>query len=207
MSVMQHIDVYNVSELPLVKKGYRYLDFLGGTKNLRCFLVPYNMPRCEFLNKYSTLLDETIQPIYEKDGILIRQDASFALPGFYILSYIKHFNAFDKLDDVIYMRTFFLIKKIRHGMRNKLNIPFIHMYYEEKIEKSCNVHYWLMPVLTDGTKYPPIIYNIKIRKYLSKFTFQNERKNILMYNNIMKEYIKEINLKQQDDDLKNKLQK
>jgi len=203
---MQHVDVYSVSELPSAEKGCRYLDFLGGTKNLRCFLVPYDMPRCEFFSRYSVLLDETMQPIYEKDGILVRQDASFALPGFYVLSYTKYFNSFDKLDDIIYMRSFFLIKKIRYGMRDRLNIPFIHMYYEEKTEKSCNVHYWLMPILTDNSQHTPIIYDIEIKKYLSRFSFQNEKKSILLYNNVMKDYIKEINLNQQDDDLKSKLQ-
>ncbi len=195
---MEYVDVYDTNELPVPKDGWRYLDFLGGEKQKRCFLVPRDYPRCDFFMEYADLLDDSLQPIYANNGIFVRQDASFAVPGLYIISYDKQYSAFDYVDDVLLLRTFFIIKKIREGMRTRLGINYIHMYYEEKIEKSCNVHYWLMPLYQPDT---PIIFKIKIMEYLRSFDFAEERERINKYNRIMMDYFEEINLKKMDDQI------
>jgi hypothetical protein len=199
------INIYDRSELPEIENGYRYLDFIGGEKNYQYFIVPYDMPRSEFIMKYSSLLDECLEPIYQKNGIVISQDASYPLPGFYILSYENHFKAIDYLDDITHLRTFFLLKRIREGMRKRLGIEYIHMYHEEKSEKSCNVHYWLMPVQDRDTFKTPIIYDLDIRSYLERFEFSKERETILKYNSLMKKYISEIDLSGQDESLSKKM--
>lgn len=200
---MEFIDVFDVKELPQPMKGYRYLDFLGGQKCRRCFLVPYDYPRCDFFMEYSDLLDECLQPIYNNRGIYVRQDASFAVPGLYILSYSKQYSSFDKLDDILHFRTFYIIKQIRRGMRECLGINYIHMYYEEKKEKSCNVHYWLLPIYQKDT---PIIFNLELTKYLKSFNYKTERKKIVDFNNKMKKYLADIELKNFDDKIIERLQ-
>lgn len=195
---MEYVDVYDTNELPTPKVGWRYLDFLGGEKQKRCFLVPMDYPRCDFFMEHSDLLDDSLQPIYANNGIFVRQDASFAVPGLYIISYDKQYSAFDYVDDLLFLRTFFIIKKIREGMREKLGIDYIHMYYEEKKEKSCNVHYWLMPIYQPDT---PIIFKIKIMDYLRSFDFAEEKKRINEYNAKMKAFFEEIKLRELDDQI------
>lgn len=196
---MEFVDIDSRSELPAIKEGHRYLDFLGGTKELRCFVIPYDMPRSHFVEKYAHLLDECLVPIYQNNGITVRQDASYPLPGFYILSFSTHFTSFDLIDELTHLRSFLLIRHLRKGMREKLHIPYIHFHYEEKPAKSCNVHYWLMPVTDEGEGIK-IIYDLDIRSYLEQFRFQNNRKKILENNQLMREYIESINLLQLDND-------
>ncbi len=197
---MKYIDVYTTKELPKPPDGYRYLDFLGGTKELRCFLVPFDYPRCDFFKEYFHLLDKCLKPIYSNKGIFVRQDASFPVPGLYIVSYDEQFSAFDFIDDNTYMRTSLVIKKIREGMRSCLGINYIHMHYEEKKEKSCNVHYWLMPIDQVET---PIIFKLNIMDYLRGFSFAKEREKILEYNEKMEQFLQKIDLIGSDDRIVN----
>lgn len=190
---MKFFDVNDRSELPVLTEGYRYLDFLGGEKELRCFVIPYDMPRSQFIEQYGNFLDECLAPIYQNSGITVMQDASYPLPGFYILSFKEHFSSFDKIDDLTHLRSFLIIRYLRQGMRDALEIPYIHFHYEEKPAKSCNVHYWLMPVQEkNGTT--PIIYDLDLRSYLDQFKFQDNKEKIKYYNKKMKEFIARINL-------------
>jgi len=198
---MKYFDVIDRSELPPPSEGFRYLDFIGGTKEIRCFLVPFDLPRAQFVKDNEILLDTALHAIYSNEGICIRQDASFALPGFYILSFLRHYSAIDAIDEITNLRLFFLLREIRKGMRNVLDIPFIHIYYEEKPAKSCNVHYWMLPINTGGQEKHPIIYDLKIKEYLNKFKFSKEREKIINFNEKMRQYIKEIKLLEKDNKL------
>jgi len=195
---MEFVDVNDRSELLSLPEGYRYLDFLGGEKELRCFVIPYDMPRSQFVDQHGDLLDECLTPIYQNGGIIVRQDASYPLPGFYILSFKKHFPSFDKVDDLTHLRSFLIIRYLRQGMRDVLKIPYIHFHYEEKPAKSCNVHYWLMPVQEQNGN-TPIIYDLDIRHYLNQFKFQENKKNIRFYNKKMKEFVESIDLMKIDN--------
>ena len=55
-----YLDVNSLDELPKLKdKKYRYLDFIGGTKEFRAFIVPLEMTRSEFV-KYNSYLNQYI---------------------------------------------------------------------------------------------------------------------------------------------------
>ncbi len=198
MKKIKYIDIFDKKELPELVEGYRYLDFIGGTKNYRYFIVPFNTPRCELLKNNINLLDACLIPIYEKEGVVIRQDPSYPLPGFYILSYEKQYSAFDLIDLMTHLRTSFLLHYIRKGMRKHLNIKYIHLYYDEQIQKSYNVHYWLLPVQEKNSKNVKKIYDLELKKYLEKFEYQTEKDIILKYNDIMRKYIKNIKLEELD---------
>lgn len=200
---LQYYDVYALSELPSLAKGLRYFDFIGGTKELRCFIVPEETPRNEFIEKNEDLLDPCLKPIYKNQGIIVKQDASFPLPGFYIVCPTKHYRSLDEMDEVTHLRLFFILREIRRGMREVLGIEHAHVFYEEKANKSCNVHYWILPI-QDIVKYPRI-YELDVKKYLEQFSFTKERDNILDFNQKMIAFIEEIDLLQRDNQLMKRL--
>jgi len=202
---MIYEDVNHRSELPIPPEGFRYLDFIGGERELRCFLVPFDMPRAQFVEECESLLDLSLQPIYKNKGICVRQDASFPIPGFYILSFLKHYRSLDEIDEVTSLRLFLILREIRKGMRTALNIPFIHLYYEEKPAKSCNVHYWLLPINVEGGEKHPIIYDLKLKEYLQKFIFSEKKEKILDYNEKMRAYLSSRQLREKDDALGERL--
>ncbi|MDD3182300.1 MAG: hypothetical protein PHD48_05815 [Alphaproteobacteria bacterium] len=193
------LEVKSLSELPQPPDGYRYFDFIGGSKGLKCFLVPKDTPRGKFMNDIEPQLDECLMPIYKKNGICVRQDASFALPGFYIVNPIEHYRSMDEIGEVDNLRLALIVREIRKGMREALGIKHIHMYYEEKANKACNVHYWLMPIV-DIVKYPTIAH-VRPMEYLKQFSIADHRETILEYNEKMRSYIRDTHLAEKDEDL------
>lgn len=198
---MKFVDVASRSEMPPAPPGYRYLDFLGGQKGLRCFLVPHDMPRYRFMEEYPEQLDSTLTPIYNNNGICVRQDASYALPGFYVASLTDHYPALDVMDETTHLRVSLVIHELRKGMRQKLGVEYIHLHYEEKPDPSCNVHYWVMPVADPETGATTVIMRLNIRDYLARFRFPEQKETICRYNETMFDYFKKVQLARRDDAL------
>lgn len=187
---MKYFDVNNLDELPKIKKGFRYLDFLGGTKQFRCYVVPKDLPRCLFMEKHRNELDEILLPIYEDDDICISQDASYALPGFYIISFRKHYKSITEITPKLYLKMNYWVYRIRLAMKELLKINYANVYYEEKSSGSANVHYWVMPII-DEIDAPKLHY-IKLKDYLEKFKLEENREKIIKYNKLMKKYINDM---------------
>jgi hypothetical protein len=202
---VEYLDVEAKAELPPPPPaGFRYLDFLGGDKELRCFLVPHDMPRSRFMREHADQLDEALQPVYQHNGICVRQDASYALPAFYIVSLDEHYNAMDRMDDLTHLRVALILRELRAGMRQALGIEYIHLHYEEKPDTSCNVHYWLMPIRDRQTGTTAPIMRLDIRKYLNSFRFRDERQTICANNETMRRHFRQTELAERDDDLVNR---
>jgi diadenosine tetraphosphate (Ap4A) HIT family hydrolase len=193
----EYCDVTDLAELPLLPRGWRYFDFIGGTKEFRCFVAPEDMPRNKFMADNEERFDECLKHVYKNNGIIVKQDASFALPGFYIVSHLHHYHSLDEFDEVTHLRMFFILREIRKGMRERLGIQNIHIYYEERAVVSHNVHYWLVPI-TDIEKHPRL-YNFDVKKYLDQFLFSQNRDRIMQCNNLMKKYIQDVNLVERDN--------
>lgn len=185
------VDVDTRSDLPRPPRGMRYLDFLGGTKELRCFLVPYDYPRLQFLNFSEELLDPSLLPIFEDNGIVLRQDASYAVPGFYVIGFRKQYRSLDEMPQRKFLKAFAILHRARTIMREVLNIEHIHVYYEEKPAKSCSAHFWLLPIYEEAGRDVPIIYDINLRSYLETFRFSERRGDILSANAIMREHMRD----------------
>lgn len=198
---MDHFDVDAKTELPAPPAGWRYLDFLGGTRELRCFLVREDVPRNRFMAEHPELLDEALAPIYHHRGISIRQDASYAVPGFYILSLDGHVPALDDIDPPTYLRLTFLLRETRAAMRAELGIEHIHVHYEEKPTGSCNVHFWLLPAAERGTGRVRPITRLDIKAHVTSYRFSEERDTLRAHNVRMRQRFAAVRLRERDDEL------
>ena len=200
---LDFIDVYDKSEYPKIKKGYRYIHFYGGTKNYRAYIAPNELSRADFMEKYPEYIPEQNQPIYENEGIIVRADPKYPCPGFYIFALNKTYRAFDLLDDNTFIRFCFILKKVKEGMRSELNISYAHLLSNEKSDPFVNVHFWLVPI--DGTNSPDLL-DFDVKKYLESFNPETEINKILDYNNKLRNYIDRIGLVDQDNILKNAIE-
>mgnify|MGYP004436702013 CR=1 FL=1 len=187
---MEYIDVNSLKELPSLNNNYRYLDFLGGTKQYRCYVVPKELPRCLFIENNRDKLDEILLPIYIDEHICISQDSSYALPAFYIISLRKHYKSITELTYELYEKINFWVYEIRKAMKEALKIEYVNIYYEEKTSESANVHYWLMPVMTKENIAPKLHY-LFLKDYLEQFKLIENRNQIKEYNEKMRKYIYE----------------
>lgn len=187
----EYIDVNSLEELPQLDNDYRYLDFLGGTKQYRCYIVSKDLPRCVFMEKYREKLDEILLPVYMDEDICISQDASYALPGFYIISLRTHYRNITDIDYELYKKINFWVYKIRDIMLKELKINYVNIYYEEKSNNSANVHYWLMPIVSEEV---PKLHYLFLKDYLEQFKLSDNRTKILEYNNKLKSYILKNNI-------------
>lgn len=195
---LEFFDVDKREDLPLAPAGMRYIHFYGGSKNYRAYLAPANLSRADFMEEYPEYIPEQNIPIYENEGIIVRADPKFPCPGFYIFSLNKTYTAFDYLDDVTFLRFTFILKKIKEGMRQVLGINYAHLLSNEKSDPYVNVHFWLVPV--NGTTSPDLL-DFDVKAYLSSFEPQNEIAKIIFYNKKMRDYIKDIDLVQKDNEL------
>jgi len=191
---MQFIDVDYQLELPPEPHGLRFLEFLGGTKQLRCFLVPEKTTRLEFMREHRHLLDDCLTPIYDREGITVTQDAGYALPGFYIIGLQDQVRALDFLDIGLHQRLSLVLLELRKGMRKVLNIDHVHIYYHEKLDVACSVHWWVMPAPRKGPQRIPAIVDLDLRNYLSQFRLTEQRETILNFNQRMTDYFSDIDL-------------
>lgn len=191
-----YIDVDHVSELPEARPGTRYLDFMGGEKALRCYVLPEDYARCRFLERYASDMDEIFEPVYENRGVVVRQDTSYALPGFYIVSCSEHFRSFDEVPAVLSMRVAMVVREVRRLMRDLLGIEHIHLHSEEKPNRSTNVHFWLLPVQEFFTT---VVVTNDVRERLASLRLSEQRPTILKYNELLRAAFVEANLTSIDD--------
>ena len=200
-----YYDVDNLKQLPkLENPKTRYLDFIGGSKEIRAFVVPYDLPRTDFIKENKELIEtEIFEPIYENKGIVITPDMSYALPGFYVLSYKSFIHHCDSIPDNLIMRTGVLLKYLRKAMKDALGIECCNLYSDEKRRKSNVLHYWIVPknpeYLQEGLDQKLI--NINLSEYLSCFKYSINKDKMLDYNTKMRKYFDEINLKEIDNSI------
>ena len=199
---LEFIEADKREEFPEEPEGKRFIYFYGETKNYRGYLVPKELSRADFMEQYKEYVPEYNRPIYENNGIILRQDPKFPCPGFYILSLNKTYRAFDLIDDITFMRFAFILKKSKEGMRKALNINYAHLLSNEKSDPFVNVHFWLVPV--NGTTSPDLL-DFNVKEYLHSFTPKENIEKIKDYNNKMKKYFEDIKLIELDNELTEKL--
>jgi hypothetical protein len=117
---------------------------------------------------------------------VVRQDASYALPGFYIVSFDEQFRALDEMPPSLHALAWFVIREVRSAMRNALGIDYAHLYYEEKPARSTNVHYWLLPL--DVADAQPIS-RLRLKEYLGRFRCSERRRDIYDYNRRIRRHL------------------
>lgn len=179
MNPFNYIDVDAKADLPDPPAGHRYLEFIGGERELRCFLVPHAMPRSDFMHDQMAQLDEALVPVYEHGDVVVRQDCSYALPGFYIVGYGTRYPAFDVVPISRHLELAAVMYEVRRAMRTDLGIEHIHLHYEEKDEPSCSVHYWLMPIQSRRGHKDTLLTHLELHGYLRRFRFRETRERIL----------------------------
>ena len=202
---VEYVDVENLTELPDIQIGKKYLKFLGGTKKYRCFIVDKNYSRYNFYKEYLDLIDKMLYPIYKNRGIVVAQDNIFPIPGFYIIFFDKQFRNITEIPESLMIRTCYIVQNIRKILFDKLNVKLASISCEEKNNELDNVYYRIIP------KYEKLDFNFKIDEaniecYFNSFAFDKIRKKIIKYNTIIKKELEELDYKKTDDELYNKIE-
>ncbi len=202
---VEYVDVENLTELPDIQIGKKYLKFLGGTKKYRCFIVDKNYSRYNFYKEYLDLIDKMLYPIYKNRGIVVAQDNIFPIPGFYIIFFDKQFRNITEIPESLMIRTCYIVQNIRKILFDKLNVKLASISCEEKNNELDNVYYRIIP------KYEKLDFNFKIDEaniecYFNSFDFDKIRKKIIKYNTIIKKKLEELDYKKTDDELYNKIE-
>lgn len=202
---IDYIDVDKLSDLPEISSEKKYLEFLGGLRRYRCFIVKKNYSRCDFYNEHLNLIDKSLHPIYKNRGISVVQNNIFAIPAFYIIAYDKQYKNITEIPESLIIGTNNIIKCIRKIILEELKIKFVNIYYEEKNSSSSNVCCYIMP------KYGNVhltkkLCEIDTKKYLELFDIYKTKKEIIKCNNKIKKELLKIDYKKFDDELYNKLE-
>ena len=138
------------------------------------------------------LMPKYIEPIYDDGNIIIRQDAEWPIPAFYIVSINNHIGSFDQLDEVTRYKITNAIYFVRKGIRENFGIERAQIYHEEKIS-SPHFHVWILPLWEDQMQkigIQPKIYESNVKKYIDSFSFNETKNKILECNKKMKLFLK-----------------
>ncbi|MBQ6546698.1 MAG: hypothetical protein IJL74_01715 [Bacilli bacterium] len=186
------IEVYSLNELPKAPEDLKYFACIGGNKNYECFLESRSLSRAQFMKKYENEVDICHKPIYEDENLIIRQDAQYPLPGFYIIATKTGKRTIADIDTNLYqkgMEYAFLIKTI---LQESFKIKKVYIYYDEHYHKPSSVHFWVMPIYEDvlnENNLKATIFSNDIWKYLDLFEFKDTKEEIYKINEEMKKII------------------
>lgn len=194
---INYIDVDGLDRLPSISKNKKYLEFIGGTKKYRCFIVDDFYSRWDFYDEHAELIAKEFYPVYKNRDILVAQSNIYAVPALYIISYAKQYNNIAELPNSLIIRTNTLIKYIRKIMLEQLNIDYVDIYYEESHLSNFNI---LIIPNYEGKK----INDVSIEKRFKDFNIAKTRKKIIDINNKIRKELAKINYKKIDDELYNK---
>lgn len=154
-----------------------------------------NEPYCRgcFMEKNKNVLPIYIEPIYDDGNVIVRQDAEWPIPAFYIISIHRHIGSYDEIDRRTREKIGEVLYWIRKGIRENFKIKRAQIYHEEKINTP-HFHIWVLPLwdnVMENYSIQPKIYESNVKEYIDLFDFCNEKDNILRCNEIMREYLKE----------------
>lgn len=157
-------------------------------------IVPADSCRGCYIEVHSESLAPELKPIMQNDKIVVRQDAEFAVPGFYIVALREHIESLADVQPRLASQIGTTTYYIRKAMKECLNIERAHIYLEEKLNGP-HYHTWLLPLWDDTmTKFniDPRLWMGNIREYLGLFTYEEEREKIRLFNERMTRYLKNI---------------
>jgi len=185
------LEVLDERDLPDAPAGKKYFVCIGGNKNFQCFLADSSLSKGEFLFAHENDLDDCLRPIYDDGQIVVRQDAKYAIPGFYIVSTRETYRTVDEMPLSLFMRCMILTRKIKSGLLD-LNVSQTHMYNDEKLNSPASVHFWVLPIHKRYAEdHNLTIYSSDIWKYLDSYPrFVYTKQNIFKINEKMKSYLK-----------------
>lgn len=165
----------------------REFKFIDGSK----YLVSEHECRGCFMVKNKEKMSKLIEPIYNEKGVVVRQDAEWPIPAFYIVSVDKHIGSIMDLEDELCKEIILIIKKIRTGLKELFGIKRAQIYHEEKIN-SPHFHVWILPlwenIIVEKNIYPKI-YESNVKSYIDLFDLDENKEIINECNLKMKEYL------------------
>jgi diadenosine tetraphosphate (Ap4A) HIT family hydrolase len=163
----------------------KIFHFLDGAQ----FEVPDAACRGCFMNAHDADLPSEIAPIVQNELIIVRQDAEWPIPGFYIVSLRPHVGSIADVDPEVAAALGVCVHFVRKAMRDQLGIGRAQTYHEEKIIGP-HYHVWLLPLwqeVMDRHAIQPKIYDLNIRTYIDLFKYDACKDQIAACNRIMRE--------------------
>ncbi len=190
--IEQVLEVFEENELPVAPSGKKYYVCIGGSKNFQCFLSDNSMSKGEFIFAHENEIDDCLKPVYADDNVVVRQDAKYAIPGFYIVSPRDHFRRIDETPRDVFEKCMFMVREVRQGLLN-LGIEQAHIYHDEKYKNPASVHFWILPIYEEFVErngINPTIFSKDIWRYLESFPkFSSNKPQIMDFNNKMRSYL------------------
>jgi diadenosine tetraphosphate (Ap4A) HIT family hydrolase len=188
--IMEILEVFDEGELPEPPQGKKYYVCIGGNKNFQCFLSRDNVSKGEFISHHEDELDDCLKPVYVDNFVVVRQDAKYAIPGFYIVSPKKHYTRIDETPKDIFEKSMLRARDVRRVL-SAMGINRAHIYHDEKYNSPTSVHFWVLPVYEKhirAHKLNPTIFSKDIWTYLDTFPrFGKSKSQIQKFNTIMKQ--------------------
>lgn len=186
------IDIDDELEIPRPPAGMKYYVCLGGSKNFQAFLTEDSLSKGAFLDMFEDELDEALEPVYEDETLVVRQDAKYAVPGFYIVGTKAHYRTIEEMPQRTFKESLSMASRIKKQLA-ELGIAESHIYHDEKYQSPASTHFWVVPLhhQSDDQTLNRTIRSADIWTYLDRYARFNEtRADIAQYNQHMRELLK-----------------
>lgn len=182
--MFKFLEVFGEDELPKPPDGKKYFMCIGGNKNFQCFLEDKTLSRGMFMKKYQDQLSACLQPVFKNESIQVRQDAQYAVPGFFIVSPVLEYAGLGSTPDNILYECLVYAYKIRNKMLLHHEVKDVYIYYDENYSKPTSTHFWVLPIYTHDL---PSITKTDIWRYIRSFEYSVTKDKIMYWIDYLKE--------------------
>lgn len=139
------------------------------------------------MNDNDSILPSEITPVIENEEIIVRQDAEWPVPAFYIVSLREHIGSIADVSVELAGSIGICLHHVRRLMRTEFGIERAQIYHEEKI-LSPHFHAWILPLwnpVLSQYHIAPKIYDANIRAYIDLFRYEDTKRSIINCNTVM----------------------
>ena len=185
------LELYSLKEIPTPPKGKKYFACIGGKRNFQCFLESNSISRGEFMELRKNELEDFLTPIYIDKYIQVRQDAKYAIPGFFIISPIDEYWSLAELPRELYEKCNYMSFKIRKILSDLPEVEEVYLYYDEHYKKPSSAHFWVLPIFRERKTKNPKIATCDIWKYMDEFQYIEQKEIIKKYVTYLKNKLNE----------------
>jgi len=167
--------------------GTRVLDFLDGTAHV----VDADTCRGCFMDRRPELLPSLVEPILDLGDVVVRQDAEWPVPGFYVVSLRDHVGSLADVDDRLAARYGQVLALVRRGLRDATGVWRAQCYTEERLSMP-HLHTWLLPLwpgVMAASGIRPKVYESNVMAYLGRFRIGATRGAIEACNAALRDWL------------------
>jgi len=184
-------EVLFLDEIPNPPAGKKYYPCIGGNLNYQVFMEDNKLSRGDFMRIHENDIEWFLRPLKLSNRTFLRQDAKYAIPGFFILSPQKEYHYVSDMPGMLFAEIIQKAIKIRNFLLSFEGVKSVYLYYDEHYKKPSSVHFWVLPIYKSCSGTPSVL-DQSVWTYMDTFEYRKNKDTIMKIRRTIEERIDEL---------------